>query len=57
MVSHELRTPLATLFVQIERLKLDPDVDADRRKLVTGEASKTFSGSRFTAPRPRPLKK
>ncbi len=36
MVSHELRTPLATLFVQIERLKLEPDVDADRRKLVTG---------------------
>ena len=36
MVSHELRTPLATLFVQIERLKLEPDVETDRRKLLTG---------------------
>ncbi len=36
MVSHELRTPLATLLLQIERLKLELDVETDRRELVTG---------------------
>ena len=35
LVSHELRTPLATLLLQVERLKLEPDADADHRKLVT----------------------
>ncbi len=34
LVSHELRTPLATLLLQIERLNVEPDVEADRRKLV-----------------------
>jgi signal transduction histidine kinase len=35
MVSHELRTPLATLLLQIEHLKLAPDADNDRHRLVT----------------------
>jgi signal transduction histidine kinase len=36
MVSHELRTPLATLLLQIEQLKLAPEADSDRGRLVTG---------------------